>query len=105
MDKNIQFINQTFKLNLQEWEIQHLSQELLYDEYIFYCDDDLWITEKGKRFITKEDGYIKKYNIQKQQDILMKHAIKKHIQERIILWISLISTIIAIIGLIINAYK
>jgi hypothetical protein len=98
----VSFINSTNGLDLDNWEMQSLENELLEEKYIFRKNDELRITEKGKKFITRERGYKNLDKKRTQEDIIAEKTIEKFKYDKFSFWLSIVAIIISLLSLFMN---
>ncbi len=96
------FINESVGLEMNTWEMESLKQELLYEEYVLLKDNQLRITDKGKKFITREGGYSKYDEINLEEKLIRKKTIEKFRYDKISFWLSIIAVIISLLGLFLS---
>src|SRR5690606_23220397 len=80
VNKNItmEFINSTnFNSELVEWEMKSLKDDLLSEGLITETNDGLKITPKGKKFITREQGFKNIEKITDQENTIREQTIEK----------------------------
>ncbi|KAA5535527.1 hypothetical protein [Paenimyroides baculatum] len=93
------FINSAIGLELVPWEMKSLQNELIEEEYVILEGIELRITPKGRKFITREQGfkYLDKKNSQEQ--IIIDKTIEKFKYDKISFCFSIIAIIISLISL------
>ncbi|WP_322549134.1 hypothetical protein [Flavobacterium psychraquaticum] len=96
----IDFIGETLDdLEMLDWELKSLKDELLNEGLVNKQNKELRITQKGKKFITRERGFkhIEKVN---SLDLAIKEKTFEQFKyHKIAFWISIIALIISIISL------
>lgn len=99
----LQFINDTSdELELVPWEMKSLEDELVNDKLVIKINEELRITQEGKKFITKDKGFKNKAKIAYQEELIREGTIKKFKYDVWAFWVSIIAIIISIVSLIIN---
>ena len=102
----IDFINGAIKeLELVSWEIKSLKDELLNERLITENNGELRITHKGKKFITKEQGFKKIEKISEQEDTIREKTIEKFKYDKFSFWVSIIAIGIAGLSLLMTILK
>ena len=87
-------------LELVDWEMKSLQDELINEELITESNGELRITQKGKKFITSEQGYKKVEKTKSQEDTIREQTIEKFKYVKYGFWISIIAIIISLTSLI-----
>ena len=54
------FLDKAQNLEMLDWEMKSIQNELIEDSLIEIIEQELHITQKGKKFITNKGGYNKK---------------------------------------------
>ncbi len=102
----INFVNDSLgNLELVDWEMKSLKDELLNEKLITENKGDLRITQKGKKFITREEGFKKIEKISKQKDTIREKTIEKFKYDKFSFWISIIAIGIAGLSLLMTILK
>ena len=102
----INFVNDSLEnLELVDWEMKSLKDELLNEKLITENKGDLRITQKGKKFITREEGFKKIEKISKQKDTIREKTIEKFKYDKFSFWISVIAIGIAGLSLLMTILK
>ncbi len=96
------FINESINLELVPWEMESLKDELLEEGLVKLSNDELRITKKGKKFITREQGFKKLDLRQVQEDLIREKTIEKFKYDKFSFWISIIAIIISLLSLYIR---
>ena len=99
----MKFLSNSMKIELKEWEMKSLEEELTNDGYIRKEDNQLFLTSEGKRFLSKDRGYEYQSTIQIQENIIREKTIEKFKYDKMSFWISILAIIISIIGFILGA--
>jgi hypothetical protein len=74
----MKFINKSLsELELVDWEMDSLKDELINEELIIENNKGLRITQKGKIFITRQQGFRKIEKITTQEDTIREKTIEK----------------------------
>jgi len=93
------FLNRTNSdLELVDWEMKSLKDELLNEDLAIEKDGELRITQKGKKFITKEKGFKNLAKVSLQEEEIREETIKKFRYDKFAFWLSIIAIIISVIG-------
>ncbi len=93
------FLNRTnSNLELVDWEMKSLKDELLNEDLAIEKDGELRITQKGKKFITKEKGFKNLAKVSLQEEVIREETIKKFRYDKFAFWFSIIAIIISVIG-------
>ncbi len=85
-------------LELVDWEMKSLKDELLNEELAIEKNGEIQITQKGKKFITKEKGFKNLAKVSLQDEIIREETIKKFRYDKFAFWFSIIAIIISVIG-------
>lgn len=93
------FINESIDLELEPWEMQSLKEELLDEGFIKISNDELRITKKGKKFITRQQGFKKLDLVEIQEDLIREKTIEKFKYDKFSFWFSIIAIIISLLSL------
>ena len=101
----IDWLSDTLELNCETWEMTSLKNQLIDKKLIKEFADELYITEKGKHFITREKGFRQLDKVVDQKDIIREKTIEKFKHDKISLWISIIALMIAGLSLIFTMTK
>ena len=96
------FINTCIQNELEPWEMKSLENELIEEDYIISVDGDLRITQKGKKFITRERGFKHLERKSEQEQIIAEKTIEKFKYDKFSFWFSILAIIISIISLLVN---
>src|SRR5690554_524797 len=97
----MEFINSADSdLELMDWEMKSLRDELINEGLIMDSNDELRITQKGKKFITNEQGFEKIKKTKTQDDIIREQTIEKFKYVKYGFWISITAIIISLTSLI-----
>ncbi len=97
----IEFINKAnSELELVDWEMKSLKEELINEELAFEKNGELRITAKGKKFITKEKGFKNSAKVSLQEEIIRDETIKKFRYDKFAFWFSIIALLMSIVGIL-----
>jgi predicted transcriptional regulator len=96
------FINTCIENELEPWEMKSLQNELIEEEYITSKNEDLRITQKGKKFITRERGFKHLDRKNEQEQIIAEKTIEKFKYDKFSFWFSIIAIIISLISIFIK---
>ncbi len=103
MPITMDFINEALvELELVDWEMKSLKDELINEELVIEKNGELRITQKGKKFITREKGFRNLENISEQEEIIREKTIEKFRYDKFAFWFSIIAIGISLLGLLIN---
>src|SRR5699024_4453021 len=92
----MEFINSVDPdLDLVDWEMISLQDDLINEGFITESNGELRITQKGKKFITSEQGYKKIEKTETQEAIIREQTIEKFKYVKYGFWISIIAIIIS----------
>jgi hypothetical protein len=95
------FINEALtELELVDWEMKSLKDELINEGLAVESNNDLRITQKGKKFITSEQGFKNIEKISEQENTIREKTIEKFRYDKYSFFISIIAILMAIISLI-----
>ena len=101
----IEWLSLTLELDCEKWELTSLQSELENKKLIKEFAGELFITEKGKHFITREKGFRQLDKVADQDDLIREKTIEKFKYDKIGFWISIIALIIAGLSLIMTMTK
>lgn len=94
----MEFIGATLNdLEMVDWELESLKNELLSESLITEINNELRITQKGKKFIARERGFkhIEKAN---SLDLAIKEkTFEKFKYDKFAFWMSIIALVISLI--------
>jgi len=94
------FINEALtELELVDWEMKSLKDELKNEGFAVESNNDLRITQKGKKFITLEQGFKNIAKINDQENTIREKTIEKFRYDKHSFFISIIAILIAVISL------
>ncbi|RKS42663.1 hypothetical protein BC962_3120 [Gillisia mitskevichiae] len=93
------FINESSDLELEPWEMQSLKVELLDEGFMKISNDELRITKKGKKFITRQQGFKKLDLVEIQEDLIREKTIEKFKYDKFSFWFSILAIIISLLSL------
>lgn len=96
------FINTCIENELEPWEMKSLQNELIEEEYITSKNEDLRITQKGKKFITRERGFKHLDRKSEQEQIIAEKTIEKFKYDKYSFWFSILAIIISLISIFIK---
>ena len=97
----MEFINEALsELELVDWEMDSLKDELLNEELIIENNRGLRITQKGKTFITRQQGFRKIEKITTQEDTIREKTIEKFRYDKFSFWFSILAIIISLLSLL-----
>jgi DNA integrity scanning protein DisA with diadenylate cyclase activity len=86
------FINEALiELELVDWEMKSLKDELLNEKLVIEKNGELRITQKGKKFITRDKGFRNLEKISDQEDTIREKTIEKFRYDKFAFWFSLIA--------------
>jgi hypothetical protein len=95
------FINEALsELELVDWEMKSLKDELINEGLAIENDNDLRITQKGKKFITREQGFRNIEKINDQESTIREKTIEKFRYDKYSFWISILAILMAGISLL-----
>jgi hypothetical protein len=103
MNKTItmEFINEALsELELVDWEMDSLKEELINEELIIENHKGLRITQKGKVFITRQQGFRKIEKITTEEDTIREKTIEKFRYDKFSFWFSIIAILISLLSLL-----
>lgn len=101
----IEWLFETLELDCEKWEMTSLKNELIDKKLIKEFAEELYITEKGKHFITREKGFRQLDKVADQEDVIRQKTIEKFKYDKISFWISIIALIIAGLSLLMTMTK
>ncbi|RKS42510.1 hypothetical protein BC962_3268 [Gillisia mitskevichiae] len=93
------FINKSSDLELEPWEMQSLKEDLMDEGLIKTSNDELRITKKGRKFITRQQGFKKLDLIEIQEDLIREKTIEKFKYDKFSFWFSILAIIISLLSL------
>ncbi len=70
------FLDKAQNLEMLDWEMKSIQNELIEDDHIEIIKEELHITQKGKKFIVNKGGYYKKRLRLDHKDLLVELNIK-----------------------------
>lgn len=90
------FINErSFDSELVGWEMKSLKDELINEGLVNENNYELRITPKGKKFITREQGFKNIERISNQENIIREKTIEKFRYDKYSFWFSILAILIA----------
>lgn len=90
------FINEElFDSELVGWEMKSLKDELINEGLVLENNDELRITPKGEKFITREQGFKNIERISNQENIIREKTIEKFRYDKYSFWFSILAILIA----------
>lgn len=90
------FINErSFDSELVGWEMKSLKDELINEGLVIENNDELRITPKGEKFITREQGFKNIERISNQENIIREKTIEKFRYDKYSFWFSILAILIA----------
>lgn len=97
----MEFVNETLDdLELVDWEMKSLKDELINEGLAVENNNDLRITQKGKKFITKDQGFKNIAKILDQENTIREKTIEKFRYDKYSFWISILAILMAGISLL-----
>lgn len=99
----MEFINEALnELGLIEWEMKSLKDELINENLVTENTEGLRITQKGKKFITRERGFRHLEKITQQEELILEKTIEKFKYDKFAFWFSILAILISLISLILK---
>jgi hypothetical protein len=93
------YINSCLNNDLEPWEMKSLQNELIEENFVISTDNDLRITERGKKFITRERGFKYLDRKSEQEQIIAEKTIEKFKYDKYSFWFSILAIVISIVSI------
>jgi hypothetical protein len=101
----MEFLCETLNLDCEKWEMVSLKNELIEEGHIIEINEELRITEPGKKFNTRQKGYRQLDKKQKEENTIREKSIEKFKYDKYSFWISILAIFVSALSLFLSFRK
>lgn len=97
---NMQYLNESMKIHMDDREMHLLEQELLLNEYIVKKNGRLYITSEGKKALHGEAISVQLNTLQIQERFIRYNTLENTHNDNLLIRLLVVTILLVIIGLI-----